>query len=88
MFFHRLTRMQALVHICEYLPRRYEFYDNFTDDWIYDVIADIAPPHLETWFHCKWQEQYDPECSVPVFTEEGLCFAFNGINSHEIYTDE
>ena len=81
--------MHALVHLCEYFPQLYEFKDAFTGDWIYDIIADVAPPHFETWFYCKWLDQSvsKENCTVPVLTEEGLCFAFNGVNSNEIYTD-
>lgn len=82
--------MNALVHICDYLPRMYAFEDNFTDEWIYDVIRNIAPRRLDTWFFCQFQGQFIPyeDCTVSVLTEEGLCFTFNGINSHEIYSDE
>lgn len=80
--------MNALVHICEYFPKLYTFTDSFAGDWVYDVLTDVAPPHLETWTYCKWLDEFVPseDCSVPVLTEEGLCFAFNAVNSHEIYT--
>lgn len=52
---------------------------------------DIAPTFNDTMIVCKWNDDKQVPCSkfiVPVFTNEGLCFAFNALNSHEVYTDE
>lgn len=63
---------------------------------IYDAIIDIASDLDSTITDFRWlrvpyayDTRYDfPNFFVPVMTEYGLCFAFNSINSHEIYTDE
>lgn len=62
----------------------------FADEWIYDVMTDIAPTFRDTVEFCVWRLK-TINCSdyfVPMLTEIGHCFAFNALNSHEIYTDE
>lgn len=62
----------------------------FTNDSIYDIIKDLAPTLNDTMSDCKWKSGKSP-CSqlfAPIFTEIGLCFAFNILNSHEIYKKE
>lgn len=64
--------------------------DKFTNASIYDVIADMAPSPSETIFRCMWKYKYE-DCNkffVPIFTDLGLCFAYNAINSRDIYTNE
>lgn len=65
--------------------------DNFTDDTIYDVIQEMAPILTETILAFKWKDLVEfgrSEFIVPILTESGLCFTFNALNSHEIYTNE
>lgn len=66
------------------------FDEKYANDSIYDIIQEIAPNLEDSMFACKWQDRFVP-CSqlvVPILTENGLCFTFNAINSHEIYSDE
>lgn len=83
--------MNALSHICRDIGVGSNYSSNFSDDSIYDIIMDIAPTFNDTMVICKWNDYKRVPCSkfiVPMFTNEGICFAFNALNSHEIYTDE
>ncbi|XP_055305980.1 pickpocket protein 28-like [Sitodiplosis mosellana] len=82
------ARLNSLAHLCEHLSDTYNFQDEFTGEWIYDIFSDMAPSLHHTLNHCTWQDKDRPcgEIFVPVLTENGLCFTFNSINSHEIYT--
>ncbi|XP_055308679.1 pickpocket protein 28-like isoform X2 [Sitodiplosis mosellana] len=85
-----ITRINALAHICPRLSDSIEYTDNLTTDAIYDTIQDIAPRMIQSEMRCVWQVQWK-KCSklfVPTLTEEGLCFAFNALNVHDIYTDD
>lgn len=83
--------MEVLSHICEfYFKDNFSFGTKFASESIYDTIQEIAPSFNDTLFMCRWQRQ-NSDCSkfiVPILTEEGLCFAFNAINSREMYTKE
>lgn len=85
-----MTRLNAMAHICPMLPHLATYKDNFTDETIYDTIQDIAPKIRQSVDRCHWQYRFKncSELFVPVFTEDGLCFTFNALNSNEIYTDE
>lgn len=83
--------MEALIHICQfYLPMNLDFGHEFMNDTIYDIIREMAPSLNDTMLECMWQYDVD-NCSElfrPILTDEGLCFTFNAINSHEMYTKE
>lgn len=83
--------MEALSHICRFsFPDFIRFGGNFTNSSIYDVMTDMAPPMDDVVASCMWnyQARFCKEYFAPIFTEEGLCFAFNSLNSNEIYTEE
>lgn len=62
----------------------------FIEENIYDTFQNMALQFDDVINECIWQGKI-VNCSMHmdvVFTEKGLCFAFNGLNSNEIYTDE
>lgn len=83
--------MRALAHICQFaLLDSVAFQEPFTNGSIYSIIEQMAPTLNDTLLGCMWQYSLG-RCSdlfVPILTEEGVCFAFNALNSHEIYTTE
>lgn len=55
---------------------------------IYETIRAIAPSEEMTISNVFWASNKRKIEFEPIFTEEGLCFTFNSINSHEMFTDE
>lgn len=59
---------------------------------IFETFEEMAPILNETLRVCALKDDdSDDTCSrifVPISTEEGLCFAFNALNSAETYTDK
>lgn len=82
--------MKALANICEFtLPGHIYHNDNFSDDSIYHTIRDFSISYNDTFIYSLWQTSYNyfQLTFHPIFTDDGICFSFNDLNSHEIYTD-
>lgn len=83
--------MKALAHICPMLvPNHISVGDHISDDRIYDLIQDMAITSADLFSYSLWQSNYNQSVLsfTPLLTEEGICFAFNDLNSHEIYTNQ
>lgn len=82
--------MEAFVQTCQFHPAdAIHFGRTYINESIYEMIQDMAPTFNNTIDECEWQNEVFP-CSqlfTPILTSEGVCFAFNALNSREIYTD-
>lgn len=68
----------------------FNFNETFINDSIYAEINDMARSFDETFIECS-SPNGNGDCLdsfIPIYSEEGLCFSFNALNSHEILTDE
>lgn len=89
-FNFRRIQMETLVHICQfYFPENVDFENWMADQSIYFHIQDMALNINETLFNCHWKGKTDSclRLFTPVLTDEGVCFTFNALNSHEIFTE-
>ena len=80
-------RLSKLAQICSRLPK---FKNDFDDEDIFNFIKDVAPNVEQITHSCSWKGAII-NCSEylePIMTHIGVCFAFNGLNSRDIYTDE
>lgn len=83
--------MQALSHMCDFnFPSGIRFGGKFTNDSIYDVLKDIAPRFSETMYRCEWQNEHLPcdQIFSPMLTGAGICFAFNALNTQDVFTEQ
>lgn len=82
-----MAHVNALAHVCRFpgfLNDKYS--QHFADESIYQTIQDIAPTLNDTISESFWEKSTAQ--MVPVLTGNGLCFAYNSINSDEMYTNE
>lgn len=87
---HRVSRLAALEHICSNMNMMFVYQNTFANESIYDVFEDLAPDLDYSVHQCKWLSN-DIKCSDHIsstITKNGLCFEFNALNYHDIYTDE
>lgn len=64
--------------------------EEFSNKSIYDIFVEMAPNLNFTLKKCIWTAD-GGTCSdlyVPIATERGICFAFNALNSNDMYTDK
>lgn len=84
----RLKRVLAINHLCPNLIWFRE--DKFENESIFEIIREIAPTLVDTLVDCKWgyRSRNCEKTFVPTFTEVGLCFAYNALNSRDFFTNE
>ena len=91
LIFFRTQRLNDLANVCPLLPNLVSFKDRFANESIYDTIQEIAPQFKEILNQCSFDGSRYVPCSPKmktILTDEGLCFALNALNSHEMYTNE
>lgn len=77
-----------LAHVCPRLAEYSISKDNFTDESIYETMKHVSlqlGDIVEDWRQIS--DNLDTEI-LPIFHEDGICFTFNALNSHDMYTDE
>ncbi|XP_031639854.1 uncharacterized protein LOC116351846 [Contarinia nasturtii] len=62
--------------------------NEFANETVYDSMQEIAPDDIVSFCWWRMLNFKGSEMFTPILTEEGLCFAFNALSSHEIYTKE
>lgn len=79
-----MERLKATINVCPALDGYFRLDDHFANDSIYHTIEDIALQLNQTAVL-----MYPHYATItPILTEGGLCFSYNGLNSHEMFTDE
>lgn len=83
--------MEALIHLCVfYNPVNEHFGHRFMNDSVYSLIEEMAPTCNETLSNCEWRGENHLCTNLfqPILTDRGICFTFNALNSHDIYSEE
>lgn len=82
--------LQTLVQICPPLTRLINFHEQYIDFDIYRTFKMLFNAFYQK-IYLDWHNFYKPYNMTridPIVTEEGFCFTFNALNSHDTYTDE
>lgn len=66
------------------------FSDEYLDENAWSTFNDIAPAFNETFIFCKlFGSLFDcDKLFVPRTTERGLCYTFNTLDVHDLFTNE
>lgn len=85
----RESQLKALAHICPRLAEQIDYSEKYINESIYNIIENNSINMFESILGGLFGEipGHFSKNIVPVLTDEGLCFSFNALNSHEIYTD-
>lgn len=83
-----MDRLDAISQTCVKTHNVFA-YDGLTPKnvSIYDIIKEISPNQGSVLMEPRWKDRVEVANFEPIFTEEGLCFTTNSINSRDIYTD-
>lgn len=93
-FWIRWQRVEALAHICPDLlsdvdsSNKYQFRQKFADESIHDVIQSLSSTLEFEFPFIRGPRRNESGLLEEVWTEEGICYSFNALNSRDVYTDE
>lgn len=75
-----------------FAPKRIKRFsdDDYFDDNTWSTLNNIAPALNETFIYCKLfgETRNCSDLFVPRKSERGLCYTFNSLNPHDMFTDE
>lgn len=77
-----------MAHVCPIFSEKMKFNDNFTNESIYETIKEVALQLKDSVTRMGTHFGKDKNYFTLVLTEEGFCFTFNALNSHDMYTNE
>lgn len=85
----RIKKMDIVAQLCPFLFASCGGDDTtITDDiTLYESIKQISPDQLAVVPISFWYSTGEWAKFEPIYTQEGLCFTANSINSHELYTN-
>ena len=82
----------ALTNMCGILPNGFALENKFANEKLYDMIHDMPSHYVNYLTNCHWRDKTQSfSCytrTTPILTDEGPCFTFNALNSHDMYTNE
>lgn len=87
-------RIEVLAHICPNLLSdvnsfdKYKFQQKFADESIYDVIQNMSTSIFNMAPEFNEFPVNDMGFITQMWTEDGICYTFNALNSRDIYTEE
>lgn len=61
---------------------------NISHPNVFDHLRKVAPDLLHVMYDCKWKQRNCKRLFFNIWTEEGLCFTFNMLNSSDIYRSD
>uniref|UniRef100_A0A0K8VEQ2 Sodium channel protein Nach n=1 Tax=Bactrocera latifrons TaxID=174628 RepID=A0A0K8VEQ2_BACLA len=86
-----LEEFRTLLHICN--PQLVEHgTPKISTDLIdyFRVLENMQPEFNRYYYYCKWFSHFG-ECDelfTPTFTNEGICYTFNGLNATDLYRED